>query len=413
MPAATRNVHLKPVSSLTRLAPHARLWANAAACLPQRFADVACGSCVDECPTGVLTVTPEGFALATGCVDCGRCAAACPTGALSLSGFRLEVPTGPAHDISVECWKVPKTLLAENTVRVPCTGALKTSELLALVNAADGAAVAVVDRGWCTRCTAGGPAEHPVERRLAETNALLAEIGVAPQQRLVFKGQYLPPASMPDTIPDPGARRELGRRGFLRHLVGQAATTLAVEETPPVLGELAGADGNARILPAERLAVLAQLRLMAKHGSDRSPASLFHSVTISEACQGDHVCARSCPTAALSVFEDAGHTGVHFEPALCIGCAQCARTCPERAVTLTAAATGDTPPRARALTRARLLSCFDCGTAYTDPHPINPSHDAARCPACRKSGELARSLFSGLFSSRQATAQQVLPRTPE
>lgn len=47
-----------------------------------------CGSCIEECPEGVLAMFREKACLADEdyCDGCGRCLDSCPAGALSLMG---------------------------------------------------------------------------------------------------------------------------------------------------------------------------------------------------------------------------------------------------------------------------------------------------------------------------------------
>ncbi len=41
---------------------------------------IGCGTCVDECPVGAITLNDDGKAVidAEKCVECGSCAGACP-----------------------------------------------------------------------------------------------------------------------------------------------------------------------------------------------------------------------------------------------------------------------------------------------------------------------------------------------
>lgn len=45
---------------------------------------IACGACVDACPTDALTVTDVCVVDEDACIDCGSCVSVCPTEALSL-----------------------------------------------------------------------------------------------------------------------------------------------------------------------------------------------------------------------------------------------------------------------------------------------------------------------------------------
>lgn len=45
---------------------------------------IACGSCVDACPLGALTVNDFVEVDEDACVECGACISACPVDVLSL-----------------------------------------------------------------------------------------------------------------------------------------------------------------------------------------------------------------------------------------------------------------------------------------------------------------------------------------
>ena len=46
---------------------------------------IGCGACTDVCPTGSLSIGPDGKCVCAveTCIDCGACVGTCPTGALS------------------------------------------------------------------------------------------------------------------------------------------------------------------------------------------------------------------------------------------------------------------------------------------------------------------------------------------
>ncbi len=408
---------IAPITSFIPLSAQASLRAQPDACLTLRFRDLHCSECADICPTRTLTIADDGFSLGADCVECGRCVAVCPTGALS-SGFEPPDLAGEGEaPVRVECFKVPEALCGDRTLRVPCTGALSTAQWLRLIRGAGPEGLTLVDRGWCLHCKAGGDA-HPATRQIDTATQLLREAGHR-HGRVEIEGATLPPGSMPAGIPFPNREPALGRRGFLRALVGHAARAIDPQAAPEQIGVCALPNGNRRILPTARLAVLACLRELSEVEAAAIPVSLFHDVSVDGDCCNHQVCARSCPTTALRVYEDGEVTGLRFDPVLCIGCGLCESGCPQQALSLSRAAAGSsTEHRAPAspvqvttiqLERARTSAvqagtrpltahnrrhCFDCGSAFV---PVCADVDAERCPACVKSQELGQSLFADLF----------------
>jgi ferredoxin len=45
---------------------------------------VGCGSCVEECPSGAISLDEVAVVSADECVDCGTCAEVCPSSAITL-----------------------------------------------------------------------------------------------------------------------------------------------------------------------------------------------------------------------------------------------------------------------------------------------------------------------------------------
>ena len=45
---------------------------------------IACGTCIDECPSGAISEGEKYSINPEQCTECGTCADACPSGAISL-----------------------------------------------------------------------------------------------------------------------------------------------------------------------------------------------------------------------------------------------------------------------------------------------------------------------------------------
>lgn len=386
-----------PTLRHTRLAAHARLWADARSCLPQRFADLKCSRCSDACPVGVLSLRNDNWVLASGCTGCGQCAAACPTSALVMDGFSIDPAIeGP---IAVDCQRVPAVDSPPGAIRIPCLGGLKTSQMLKLSN--HGGAE-LLDRGWCRDCPSGGP-ELPWAVRMAEANVLLEAIDTPPERHLATRHEALPVRHRLPGSSDPADQQPLSRRAFFTQIASQTADTFmgSTPEQDVDVADTPRPDGRERIHPSERVATLSELARMSRHTGQPLPAQLFPSVRIGADCRNHAVCARACPTAALHVVASGDDTGVSFDASICIACGECERICPEQAVEFKAIGSGAIPRGPQQLTRHREAVCFDCGFRFAEPTGDTARSDSElRCPSCRKSRQLTRSLFSDLFQSR-------------
>lgn len=361
-----------------------RLRFDAAACLPARYPDCACGLCVEACPVGALELADQlPVANAEQCIGCGRCAVVCPTAALDTDGF--AVPAKIAADAGVlylDCWRVPLPETPANALRVPCFGGLGTGWLLALFDRADESRerpIRVLDRGGCATCPAG-PGIADFHAALEETRGLLSACGVA---AAVLPAPTFQPARQPLTpaIPTSASAVPMGRRGFLRSLVGGAARTIDAAKTSAM--PAAAIVLRREVLPVDNLRVASALANIARRRSRPAPARALPQLTAAD-CAAHGVCARVCPTGALQRHEltdgaaDGAGAELRFNAVLCIACGQCARVCPDRALRLS-------PEGGQAgsatLIRWTARDCARCGETF-----YGATGDT--CPACRKEQDL-------------------------
>jgi ferredoxin len=398
-------ISARPVSHYARLSEHPGPWADPAACLTVRFPATACHACQEVCPVSVLEVDSDGIRLAEGCLRCGRCAAACPTHALSMPGWQVTLPDDPPAVLEVDCAKVPDHLRAPGSVQVPCLGGLSHSRLLQWVNAHSRGQIALMDRGWCRGCDAGG-SEHPATETVARVNRWLAAVGVPEDRHVRLTPDPLPIRHMAGEIPDPSVRQTVSRRGFLRQLAGQVAVAAqGTDEHLERTGEPAPVDGSARIHPAERIAILARLSEASGDRAGTLPADLFHTASIdADRCRHDTICARSCPTTALRVWHGGGDTGVQFDPSACIGCGECERLCPQQAIRVRPGDPQESAVAPLTLSRHTQRVCGHCHSSFVAGDRQWSDEDLPICPACDKSQGLMASEFQRLFGRRDAQA---------
>lgn len=359
-----------------------RLRLEPGACLAARSLPGACDRCARSCPVQALRVADEGPLLAGSCLGCGRCGRACPTGALSVEGFEIASPLPTGNEpLSIDCWKVPAGLTGGRAVRTPCLAGVGAEQILEWADAADGAPLHILDRGWCAGCSAGAGESPPVA--LAEAAAaLLAQCGLPDTLLPRLVRAPLPASLMPKDIPQPRSQARVDRRGFFRRLGAETAAALAP----------AGARRRPSVRKAEWCALPKRERLLgaaralaAAHGRP-APASLFPRLTASDRCDHGQGCVTLCPTGALRSYEMEGHAGVEFDADRCVACGLCVRACQQQA--LAPAPASDAPPEeTQRLTRFELHSCGACLKPYAGigEHRL--------CPDCRRNRQMVQQLF--------------------
>jgi Fe-S-cluster-containing hydrogenase component 2 len=363
-------------TSLTRpLGPGSRIRFRAAACLPDRFPQVACRRCADACPTAALSARGAGPILGDGCVGCGQCQVACPTGALQVPGFPAQPPVARGA-IAVDCWRVPAADSPTGALRLPCLGGLSTAALLELTAVAGDGAPELLDRGFCRECPAGGEV-HPATRPLAEAHRILEAIGVPPERRPRLLSRRLPVVRMADHAGEPLMEGRLSRRALLtggtarpKHPAGNGATA------PGEMGRL-----------GERERLFAALARLAPECPP--PSYLLPRLMGSARCADHEVCASACPSGALSGYRDGEARGIVFDAAACTACGVCVRLCPGQALSLDASGGG--APRSERLTRFATRPCAQCGADHLG--------EDALCPACQRDRDFAQDAFASLFGS--------------
>ena len=359
-----------------------------------------CGRCVEACPEAAL-LTNDDVVGTTPMVDvsrcdgCSGCLDVCPTGALSLDGhdsgtmarqLRALLQGGdgsvsPSLVIACQVAVAPLHSLGERSglpgwvvLEVACLGGVGS----ALQLAALAAGARTVQLLPCERCKHRGS----VTRDMDFTRSLLAALGDVEASRRV------------GVLPAEGAplKRAIHAANGLSALTGGTA---AGRMPAPV-----GADTSARV---SAWAVDQLQRALGRSVRDRHPrptticgvGAPLGVLRASQGCTACGVCARSCPTNALSVRVGLGSTELVLDPAACTGCGVCVQTCPEdvldmvRGVDLELLAGGRVP-----IARVVAAACPDCGENVpalpaVARVPSMPAGLASRCPRCRQAALVA------------------------
>ena len=347
--------------SLSTLREDSALRFDESSCLPLRSIYGQCRACAHVCPRGVLKVSVESVALEPGCIDCGRCVAVCPTQALALADVDALDPPDSGEAIRIECFKVPPKRLLPGTIRVPCCGSVSVGRLLELAARQPDTVIAVVDRGWCASCNAGGGGAHPARRSVDEATQWLESVGTASQWLPRIEREDLDIEDMPEAIPRAREEPMPGNRAF-------AAVLEKAPERARSVPSPMGADGmpghpasERRASPERQRQIEAIYRLAARNGT-HVPSELFPHLWQSGACVDHRICVALCPTGALSVETGPGVAVLTVNGSTCIACGSCARGCPESA--LVVAAHGGHRGVVE-IAQHHPRNCDQCGAEYT------------------------------------------------
>lgn len=400
-------------------------------CLNARHKDAGCRLCVAACPTdaielrSALSPAPGGVAGAgvgqpmgpqqphldaDRCVNCGLCLHWCPTDVFTQRGApepRLARTVGLLHDgiVALVCPQhstpartlTPATAIVQHT---RCLASLSVPQLLELSD--DARRIVWLDDSPCAECPIGR-AQPAIVQTAATTNCLLQAFGRQPAIRTHRShGDELQDEPSPRPVIS-GDQPELSRRGFfsaLGQLTRRTAATVIAESTSTVLSPGRSSPTSSgpvpvdqrlpHRIPASRGRLFRQLKRLGVPVDELVEVAdiPFAEVIVDgEACSACRLCARFCPTGALSFVADDESFVLYFKPAICIDCGICAVACPEDAVSfgprLAAAALIENEPQP--LVAGNLAPCTGCGEATAERGgDAGQPDDGPRCYVCRQ-----------------------------
>jgi len=351
------------------------------ACLIVRRPGSQCGVCRDACPTGVLSGGQWSITLETdGCVGCGLCAAACPTGALMVDGCTPHPVSAASERIVLECRRVAPTDRDPNAVVVPCLGGLTVPDLLDFLEQTE-ASVIISDHGWCAQCPVGR-CHSPWQPAIDEARAALAAVDGRLADELVVERDELPVGTAMPVMAALRPDKQVGRRDFLRRMVGAVEPRDASAESRRVVF------GRGLVSPLKRKRVLERIGALATDLEQPMPASLMPSVKITNRCELDGLCAAICPTGALRREEGDETLSLQFDAGRCITCGLCQTACASKALSLWPEGDGTVPHGIVTLVSRHAVACPGCGDTFI------PAGDERSCPYCEKTMNLMRELAS-------------------
>jgi ferredoxin len=359
---------------------------DALRCANARHAGTTCTRCSDVCPAAALDQSGTAGVPRIddrACIGCGACIPVCPLGAIAdvrwgrdTGSAVADLPPGavvlvcrPRHDAEVTA---PGHVVAHPR----CLAALAPEDLLDL--AGDEPRDLWLDDSGCTGC-----ALAVLRGRIADT-ASDANLVAHTFGRPSFVHLLGDTGPDPEPVTPAGGWRDarggaLSRRRFLGGMV-RPATRGSTGEKPSETTE-------------RRRRLLARLEAWGQSGhliarTDERLAGFADLRVDTERCSACELCARFCPTDALT-FVASADEGIErtfelrFRPALCVGCHVCEAACPEQALALDA--TGDAIALDGTVTEVVVAGalghctacgsttvagrsrCFSCATAVVTP----------------------------------------------
>ncbi len=356
------------------IAPPIRL--NTDQCLRARYRFSACEACVRACPTNALHLDGSIALNAEICAACRACLHVCPTGALDGNDgaaelFRCITELHQPHHIELACSQHPAPEKGSPDVNVVvrvsgCLAALGPSMYLSVL--ALGVERVAVRLDACPTCSIGKVCSE-ISNTLSIVPRLLASLGidarvmglsVVPDQadRPVYDAQH-PPVSRYALFHMFGAG---GPRRTWRALAGEDEQSATIK------------------LPSrERRRLLAALHHLPLRNVNTPVEGLsFTRMTADDRCTACGVCARICPTGALSftVTEDDDYV-LAFSSGACIDCGACSKLCAASSLHRADAIFADVLASGPIALRAGMLrSCTACGARFA----AETSSDL--CPVC-------------------------------
>lgn len=356
-------------------------------CLNRRHKDSKCALCL-VCPVGAVTASAMSVQVSTEkCVGCGLCASVCPTEAFTVKGPALaEVLrlTASARGAVLEVVCSQRTSLgksrssAKSVLRLACLAWLSPSLLVAMM--AQGITELWLDDTVCAGCPIGS-AHEAIARAVDTANRLLTLVGRAPAIVLYTRNADRLKKPRDVDVWDP-LRPVYSRRDLFtafRRVATQTAATVADQAMP--------ASPTVKLpqrLPAQRELLSAALPTLLMGGAASASAAGLPvgKIEVSEACTACGLCARLCPTGALSFARSQGEFTLGFSASKCLGdaCRLCRLICLVQAVGF-AQQVSPTDMVAKSpltLRAGKLVACSRCGSLIAAP-----SEGQAVCHACQ------------------------------
>ncbi len=328
-------------------------------CLRLRHKKSGCRLCLDNCPSGAISLDGSLEVDSSPCHGCGICVSVCPTGVFELRDLSYEsllarVRGGRVVEFACSQWQQE-----QDSLRVPCLGYLNEAVLVGSIVC--GAQAVRLNVAQCKEC------KHALglwvaANSLKQANRILALFGIP---------ERISAVEDPDGGYSPAERELSSRREFFSYLKDGARSVVA-----SVIDATAGdreESAKTRVtlepkLPRKRSLLLEHIKALGPPPSNRvkTDGLPFARVEISDRCNGCGMCVTFCPTGALRSYDRGDRQVIDFNLGYCLTCSLCCDICPEGAI---AYATHINPNELATTARTILIehrksTCRQCRQSY-------------------------------------------------
>jgi len=345
--------------ALSAASPAASLGWVSERCIRTQPQHLGCDRCIESCPVNALVFidsdtssSAEQRLIATdACHGCSACLPSCPTEALlspeiqSLESRLFEREAGATARI--QCHRAtPET----GDLTMHCLRAIGPDQVMAWRSGAAGRSLSLCVAEDCDNCQAAPLTPEP--------DSWL--------EAMLDQGVLIKRGSTPF---EPASGTAFSRRDFFstRH---RALPEVDADATEP------------------RARRLQRAFHAAETGQLPETVTLPRVVLDTDRCDASGVCAKVCPTPALTLMPSGE---LNFSALDCISCGYCVESCPQQALSLSIT---DLPEDV-VLRQTPVIECFDCGREFAATSA--DAREAAICPACRRDASLFREEFNQLF----------------
>ncbi|MBU0480728.1 MAG: 4Fe-4S binding protein [Proteobacteria bacterium] len=280
-------------------------------CLRARFRGSECLACVEDCPSGALTLNGRTISFAEEkCSGCLRCTAICPNDALT-DDLDLEMLLESVTVRRIAVLSCSKGRQSEGKIKIPCLGFLSESLLAAISTLAGGDVLLDVEP--CADCV-NGHCLPLIKKRLSNIRDRASD-HLHVKIRLAFTKDDLP-----------GIDRGTARRFFLKY--ASEAIVNIPDKTP------SAASGQAKLPTRNSLGLQVALGKATEPDEKEFLKSFLYELKISENCDHCPLCSGMCPTGALKRTKTEKSKQLVFINSRCSGCGICVGFCKKNALTL-------------------------------------------------------------------------------